>query len=79
MIHTVGPAAVLSYALGGLLVVLVMRMLGEMATASPALGSFMELRARGARRLGGLHDRLAVLVLLGRCGRFRSRSGRQDP
>lgn len=42
VIHTVGPAAVLSYAIGGLLVVLVMRMLGEMATAHPALGSFME-------------------------------------
>jgi GABA permease len=42
VIHTVGPAAVLSYALGGLLVVLVMRMLGEMASAAPALGSFME-------------------------------------
>ncbi|WP_020674377.1 amino acid permease [Amycolatopsis nigrescens] len=42
VIQTVGPAAVLSYALGGLLVVLVMRMLGEMATASPKLGSFME-------------------------------------
>jgi GABA permease len=50
VIHTVGPAAVLSYALGGLLVVLVMRMLGEMATASPRLGSFMEY-AREA--LGG--------------------------
>ncbi|GAA5147252.1 amino acid permease [Pseudonocardia eucalypti] len=42
VINTVGPAAVLSYALGGLLVVLVMRMLGEMANASPKLGSFME-------------------------------------
>ncbi len=42
VIHTVGPAAVLSYAIGGLLVVLVMRMLGEMATAAPSLGSFME-------------------------------------
>ncbi|MFD2492273.1 amino acid permease [Amycolatopsis jiangsuensis] len=42
VIHTVGPAAVLSYAVGGLLVVLVMRMLGEMATAAPTLGSFME-------------------------------------
>ncbi len=42
VIHTVGPAAVLSYAIGGLLVVLVMRMLGEMATAHPTLGSFME-------------------------------------
>ncbi|MDA3630024.1 amino acid permease [Saccharopolyspora oryzae] len=42
VISTVGPAAVLSYGIGGLIVVLVMRMLGEMATASPALGSFME-------------------------------------
>ncbi|WP_344677440.1 amino acid permease [Saccharopolyspora taberi] len=42
VIRTVGPAAVLSYALGGMIVVLVMRMLGEMATAAPALGSFME-------------------------------------
>jgi GABA permease len=42
VIHAVGPAAILSYALGGVLVILVMRMLGEMATASPTLGSFME-------------------------------------
>lgn len=42
VIHTAGPASILSYALGGLLVILVMRMLGEMATASPTLGSFME-------------------------------------
>lgn len=42
VIHTVGPASILSYALGGVLVILVMRMLGEMATASPTLGSFME-------------------------------------
>ncbi|GAA4864344.1 amino acid permease [Saccharopolyspora rosea] len=42
VIATVGPAAVLSYALGGLVVVLVMRMLGEMASAEPTLGSFME-------------------------------------
>jgi GABA permease len=42
VIHTVGPAAVLSYVIGGLLVVFVMRMLGEMAAAQPTLGSFME-------------------------------------
>ena len=42
VIHTVGPAAVLSYAIGGVLVVLVMRMLGEMAAAKPATGSFAE-------------------------------------
>ncbi|WP_031465770.1 amino acid permease [Sciscionella sediminilitoris] len=42
VIHTVGPASVLSYAIGGLLVVLVMRMLGEMAAAHPTVGSFAE-------------------------------------
>lgn len=47
VIHDVGPAAILSYALGGLLVVLVMRMLGEMATTQPAVGSFMEYARLG--------------------------------
>jgi GABA permease len=42
VIASAGPAAVLSYAIGGVLVFLVMRMLGEMAVAHPALGSFME-------------------------------------
>jgi len=37
-----GPAAILSYLAAGLLVVLVMRMLGEMAVANPRVGSFME-------------------------------------
>jgi L-asparagine transporter-like permease len=39
-IEQTGPGAVLSYALAGLLVVLVMRMLGEMSAASPSTGSF---------------------------------------
>lgn len=42
VIRTVGPAAVLSYLIGGLLVFLAMRMLGEMAASRPAIGSFME-------------------------------------
>ena len=42
VIRMVGPAAVLSYLLGGLLVFFAMRMLGEMAAARPAVGSFME-------------------------------------
>ena len=42
VIRTVGPAAILSYLIGGLLVFLAMRMLGEMAAARPAIGSFME-------------------------------------
>src|ERR1700689_5047410 len=42
VIRAAGPAAVISFAITGLLVVLVMRMLGEMAVALPAVGSFYE-------------------------------------
>lgn len=42
IIRSVGPAALLSYLMGGLLVFLAMRMLGEMAAARPSIGSFME-------------------------------------
>lgn len=42
IIRSVGPAAIISYLIGGLLVFLAMRMLGEMAAARPAIGSFME-------------------------------------
>jgi GABA permease len=42
VIQSAGPAAVLSFLLTGLLVVLVMRMLAEMAVAIPTVGSFYE-------------------------------------
>src|SRR5580700_12042416 len=42
VVSAAGPAAVLSFAITGLLVVLVMRMLGEMAVAFPAVGGFYE-------------------------------------
>jgi GABA permease len=42
VIQAAGPAAVLSFLVTGLLVVLVMRMLGEMAVALPTVGSFYE-------------------------------------
>src|SRR6204780_359374 len=42
VVSAAGPAAVVSFAITGLLVVLVMRMLGEMAVALPAVGSFYE-------------------------------------
>src|ERR1700754_806472 len=42
VINQTGPAAVLSYLAAGLLVVLVMRMLGEMAVANPRTGSFAD-------------------------------------
>ena len=42
VIAETGPAAFLSYTITGLLIILVMRMLGEMATAHPTTGSFSE-------------------------------------
>ncbi|WOF23676.1 amino acid permease [Microbacterium betulae] len=41
-----GPGVILAYAVGGLIVVLVMRMLGEMASASPETGSFSAYATR---------------------------------
>ncbi|OBG23290.1 amino acid permease [Mycobacterium sp. 852002-51057_SCH5723018] len=50
VIKGTGPAAFLTYALCGLLIVLVMRMLGEMAAANPSTGSFADYAGRA---LGG--------------------------
>ncbi|KQT94587.1 GABA permease [Marmoricola sp. Leaf446] len=50
VIKTTGPGAFLSYLLTGLLIILVMRMLGEMATANPSTGSFADYSRRA---LGG--------------------------
>jgi len=58
VIKAAGPAAVLSFAITGLLVVLVMRMLGEMAVALPAVGSFYEY----ARLAFGDQPRLGELA-----------------
>jgi GABA permease len=41
-IATIGPAVIVSYAVAGAVVLVVMRMIGEMATATPGLGSFTE-------------------------------------
>src|SRR4051794_1686911 len=48
-----GPGSILSYAAAGLLVVLIMRMLGEMAVARPAQGSFMEYTRQALGERGG--------------------------
>lgn len=42
-----GPAAFISYAITGLLILLIMRMLGEMATALPQVRSFTEFARAG--------------------------------
>ncbi len=48
-----GPAVIISYVLAGTLVVLVMRMLGEMATAQPDTGSFSTYADRALGRWAG--------------------------
>ncbi|MGO9804309.1 MAG: amino acid permease [Steroidobacteraceae bacterium] len=53
VIGSAGPAAVLSFALTGTLVVLVMRMLGEMAVAYPAIGGFYEYNRLALGELAG--------------------------
>ncbi|MFF1896445.1 MULTISPECIES: amino acid permease [unclassified Streptomyces] len=52
-IAAAGPAILLSYALVGLMVVFVMRMLGEMAAARPSSGSFSAYADRALGRWAG--------------------------
>ena len=75
-IAAVGPAVVVSYLIAGLLILLVMRMLAEMACALPGARTFTEFARAGLGPGSGLHGRLALLVFLGdrRSGRGHRRS-----
>ncbi|MBJ8443082.1 amino acid permease [Acinetobacter bereziniae] len=53
VIYSTGPAALIAYSLGGLLVLLIMRMLGEMAVLNPDSGSFSTYADRGIGRWAG--------------------------
>ena len=52
-IAAAGPAAILAYVFSGILVVLVMRMLGEMAVANPDTGSFSTYADQAIGRWAG--------------------------
>jgi len=52
-IATVGPAVIISYAIAGLIVLLVMRMLSEMAIAIPGVQSFPEFARLGLGHWAG--------------------------
>ncbi len=52
-ISNVGPAIIVSYVLAGLVVLMVMRMLGEMAVAYPHIGSFTEYARLGLGNWAG--------------------------
>ncbi len=53
VIHSAGPAAILAYILGGLILLLIMRMLGEMAVATPDTGSFSTYADKSIGRWAG--------------------------
>ena len=53
IIYTTGPAVVLAYLAGGIVVMLIMRMLGEMATSSPDTGSFSTYADKAIGRWAG--------------------------
>ena len=53
VVKSAGPAAVISFALTGTLIVLVMRMLGEMAAAYPSIGGFYEYNRMALGELAG--------------------------
>src|SRR4029077_5995080 len=52
-ISTIGPAVVVSYLLAGIIVLFVMRMLGEMAMANPDTGAFTEFSRLAMGNLAG--------------------------
>jgi GABA permease len=53
VVQATGPAAVISFAITGALVVLVMRMLGELSAAYPTLGGFYEYNRMAMGDLAG--------------------------
>lgn len=53
VIASAGPAAVVSFLIGGLITMLIMRMLAEMAVAQPVVGSFYIYARQALGRRGG--------------------------
>lgn len=72
VIHSAGSGAILSYSFAGLLVIFIMRMLGEMACAYPTSGSFSQYASDAIGPWGKVYNWLALLVLLGHRHRHRS-------
>jgi gamma-aminobutyrate permease len=52
-INGIGPAAIVSYALAGLVILLMMQMLSELASAAPGTGSFTEFARLGLGNWAG--------------------------
>lgn len=63
-IASAGPSIVVAYAISGLLVMFVMRMLGEMSAANPASGSFSVHAERAIGPWAGFTAGWAFWVLL---------------
>lgn len=68
VIHEAGPAAIISFLIGGVITVLMMRMLAEMAVSWPVVGSFYvyaraALGSRGGFLVGWLYWYFFVIVV----------------
>ncbi len=78
VIGDTGPGAFITYALAGVLIIMVMRMLAEMAVANPSTGSFADYARNALGNWAGFSVGLVVLVLLGDRRRLRGDRGRED-
>ncbi len=65
VIKDTGPGSFLTYALAGVLIIMVMRMLAEMAVANPSTGSFADYCAQRAWQLGRLLGRAGCTGISG--------------
>ncbi len=74
VVHSAGPGSIVSYALAGLLVIFVMRMLGEMAAVNPTSGSFATYAREAIGPWAGYTIGQVILVFLGNCYCNRSHS-----
>ncbi len=65
VIGDTGPGAFITYALAGVLIIMVMRMLAEMAVANPSTGSFADYCPQRAGQLGRLLGRAGCTGISG--------------
>ena len=78
VMNSTGPAAFVSYLAAGALVVMVMRMLGEMAVANPAIGSFVEYTRQAIGPWAGFTTGWLYWWFWAIVARDRGRRGRDD-
>mgnify|MGYP000054955290 CR=1 FL=1 len=75
-IQTAGPSVLLCYAIAGLVMFFIMRIMGEMLYLEPVTGSFAAYGYRYISPYYGISDRMVLLVSLGHSGTGRGHRSR---